>query len=104
MNYSDYLKSCDWKEKRTLKRNNKKNCAICGSKENLHTHHLNYKNLIDVEQSDLRVLCENCHFLTHKLFKEGKIKFKNNNHNSRFALIKNAVKKHLGISKVNMFK
>ena len=101
--YKKYLKSEDWNAKRYFKRLNKNNCAICNSKENLHVHHLNYKNLIDVKMSDLRVLCKRCHFLAHKLYNEGKIKFKNNNHLSRFQILKLAVKKELGISKINLF-
>lgn len=101
--YQEYLRGPDWKDKRTSKRTKKKNCAICASKENLDVHHLNYKNLVDVEQNDLRVLCRRCHFLTHKLFNEGKIMFRGTNHNSRFAILKHAVKKELGFSMKNLF-
>ena len=104
--YQSYLRSDDWKEKKAKKyRAVKKNrCAICASTEKLDVHHLNYRNLYDVETSDLRVLCRRCHFLTHELFKKGKIKFKNTNHNSRFAFIKNAIKKKLKIHGINMFR
>lgn len=105
--YKKYLQSLDWKLKRDYKLNHqnktKKRCAICGEFNNLEIHHLNYKDLISVKQNDLRILCSRCHFITHKLFKEGKIEFKNNNHNSRFIIIKNAVKKELGITNKNMF-
>ena len=105
--YQEYLKSTDWfiKRKKKLNRNGgtKKRCAICGSQQSLNIHHLNYKNLIDVQQSDLRILCQNCHKITHQLLKFGKIKFKNDNHHSRFAIIKNKVKAYLGISKHNLF-
>lgn len=103
MKYKDYLKSDDWKQKRTIKRKRRNQCAICNSKDNLDIHHLNYRDLFDVEQSDLRVLCRRCHFLAHDLYKTGKFKFKSTNHNSRFVLIKTAVKKELGLSRVNLF-
>lgn len=101
--YQSYLASDDWKQKKKQKFNSVSRCAVCASMDNLHVHHLNYGNLYDCKQSDLRILCKRCHFLAHDLFKSGKFKFKNNNHNSRFALLKNAVKKELGIYSVNMF-
>ena len=103
MEYAEYLKSDDWKSKRTDKRKRRLRCGICGSKNNIHIHHLNYKNLEDVEQIDLRRLCKECHFLAHKLMKEGKIIFRNTNHHSRWAILKAAVKKELSLSNVNMF-
>jgi len=107
MEYREYLQGDNWKEKRTKKltrkSNKKRRCAICASEENLDIHHLNYKDLFNVEQNDLRILCRNCHLLAHRLYKEGKFVFRNNNHHSRFAIIKVAVKKELGITKVNMF-
>lgn len=103
MNYQDYLKSDDWLTKRYLKKLKAKQCAICSTKDNLHVHHLNYRNLVDVEMSDLRVLCKRCHFLAHDLHKAGKFSFKSTNHHSRFALLKTAVKKELGLTKANLF-
>lgn len=103
MNYQDYLKSDDWLTKKYLKKLKAQQCAICSTKDNLHVHHLNYRNLIDVEMSDLRVLCKRCHFLAHDLHKAGKFSFKNTNHHSRFALLKAAVKKELGLAKTNLF-
>ena len=102
--YQGYLKSEDWLTKKYLKKLRTNRCAICNATENLDIHHLNYRNLVDVQLSDLRVLCRRCHFLAHDLHRAGKIRFKSDNHNSRFALIKNAVKKELGITKSNMFK
>ena len=103
MEYKKYLQSKDWSNKRKLKRKRHKRCAICSSENNLHTHHINYKNLTDIEQSDLRVLCDRCHKLAHKLYKEGYYSFKSNNHHSRFTIQKSAVKKYLGITHKNMF-
>jgi hypothetical protein len=103
VNYNKYLKSKDWQDKRKLKNSKKYRCAICGDKKDIDVHHLNYKKLYDVEQTDLRKLCRRCHFLAHRLHKEGIIVFKSANHHSRFAIIKAKVKKELGISNVNMF-
>jgi 5-methylcytosine-specific restriction endonuclease McrA len=108
MRYNDYLKSKDWREKKTSKHNRKgglkKRCAICGSREKLDVHHLSYKKELQaVEQKDLRIFCRRCHYLAHKLFKEGKIVFKNDNHHSRFALTKNAIKRELGLKQENLF-
>jgi len=103
MEYKKYLKSEDWKQKKNKKYYKKRKCAICAETNNLDVHHLNYKNLYDVESEDLRILCRRCHFLTHDLFKQGKIKFKSNNHNSRFATIKNIVKNYLGLGRKNLF-
>jgi 5-methylcytosine-specific restriction endonuclease McrA len=103
MEYGEYLRSEDWLTKRYLKKLKAKQCGICGSRKNLDVHHLNYRNLYDVELSDLRVLCRRCHFLAHDLHRAGKIRFTSTNHHSRFALIKTAVKKELGITGQNMF-
>jgi hypothetical protein len=103
MLYKEYLKSEDWKQKRKLKKSKNNRCGICASTENIDIHHLNYKNLYDVEQSDLRRLCRRCHFLAHRLQKEGKLVFTNRSHHSMFGKIKGAVKRELGISKINQF-
>jgi 5-methylcytosine-specific restriction endonuclease McrA len=107
MRYQDYLKSDDWQRKRVEKltrdSGTRRRCAICGSEKNLHIHHLNYMNLFNAKQSDLRILCKRCHFLAHDLYKEGRIRFNSKNHHSRFTILKSAVKKALGKSQVNMF-
>lgn len=107
MNYKQYLSGSDWINKRVtkLERKNgeKRRCAICSSKTNLDVHHLNYRNLYDVEQSDLRVLCRRCHFLAHNLHKRGAFRFTSENQHSRFERIKAAVKRELGLVNKNMF-
>jgi len=102
MEYKEYLQTSHWKNLRAQKKNRR--CAVCATNEVLHTHHLNYGNLFNVSTSDLRVLCKRCHFLSHELFRSGILVFKNNNHHSRFALLKYAVKKHLGLTTTNLFK
>lgn len=57
--YSDYLRSDHWKN---LKRQvTSKLCCVCGSRTNLRTHHIRYRNLLDVEPADLVKMCEPCH-------------------------------------------
>ena len=95
MSYNEYLKSDHWKNLRGQKYYKPRSCAICHSTKNLHVHHLIYKNLYNIKTTDLRVFCERCHKLTHKLHKQGLIKFKSENHHSRFATTKNIVKAYL---------
>ena len=103
LKYKKYLQSEDWKEKRRIKNSKRRRCAICAEENNIDIHHLNYRNLTDVEQSDLRRLCRRCHFLVHKLEREGKIVYRSNNHHSKYTIQKVAVKKELGITNKNMF-
>ena len=101
--YQKYLKSGDWSNKRAEKRSKRLRCGICASTENIDIHHLNYRKLTDVKQSDLRRLCRRCHNLVHKLEREGKIVYRSNNHHSKWNIQKSAVKKALGITNQNMF-
>lgn len=93
--YQQYLESPHWKKTRARKRNRAKQCGICGATERLDVHHLNYRNLIDVEMSDLRVLCRHCHEVAHQLHREGAYQFTSTNHHHRWAILKSAVKRHL---------
>lgn len=95
--YQNYLKSDHWKNLKSEKEKSRsKRCAICGDDRLVDLHHLRYKNIVDVDTSDLRWLCRRCHFLTHDLIKEGKLVFKGTSHHSIFASTKAAVKKALG--------
>lgn len=103
MSYNDYLKSKDWKQKRSTKysKSKTKRCAICYSDESLQVHHLIYRpDLKDTESSDLRILCGICHETAHELINSGKIKFKTTKHTHRFSRTKNAVIKHLGLETI----
>lgn len=102
--YSRYLKSDHWSDLKAKKlANSDKRCGICASTDKIDCHHLIYKNLIDVQTSDLRWLCRRCHFLAHELIDKGLIRFKSTNSNSRLIITKSAVKKHLGLGNKNMF-
>jgi len=61
--YNDYLFSSHW-------RNLKKSlgmfaCCVCESSKNLLAHHVRYRDLIDVEVSDLVCMCFACHDIFH---------------------------------------
>jgi hypothetical protein len=63
--YKTYLKSEHWKNLRELKIKNKEKCELCGEKNKLNVHHMEYRNLLDVTQYCLRTLCEKCHKTIH---------------------------------------
>lgn len=94
--YREYLQSDDWKEKRKRKLRTHKSCGICQSRKQLDVHHLNYRAWTNVLQSDLRVLCRRCHDTAHQLMRYGVLVYRSDNHNSRWALTKNAVLKAIG--------
>ena len=61
--YKRYLQSDKWSEIRqsVIERDNFK-CAVCDSPDNLHVHHLTYKNVGSEKDEDLITLCRDCHF------------------------------------------
>jgi 5-methylcytosine-specific restriction endonuclease McrA len=69
--YADFLQSDKWKSIRKNKFNkSKKRCAICQSKDELHTHHLFYRdNWAETKSGDLRMLCATCHNMVHEAIK-----------------------------------
>ena len=66
-NYSDYLKTEHWKKKKqSFLATVKRECMICSRKENLHVHHITYKNIGDERNNQLALLCKTCHFSAHE--------------------------------------
>ena len=71
MSYSDFLKTPYWKAISLYKKyTSNYKCSICGCVNNLSTHHSTYKNhgrehLLSVIDSDLIVLCQDCHNKFH---------------------------------------
>lgn len=66
--YSDYLRSRQWKITRAKFLSNKKRrCEACWSKDALHVHHQTYETLGREQPSDLSLLCEDCHLEVHAL-------------------------------------
>jgi 5-methylcytosine-specific restriction endonuclease McrA len=103
MEYKEYLKTEHWKEIRSKKKIKKHHCAICGSKENLQVHHLNYDCLWKETTEDLRVLCNKCHELAHKLEpiirkqdRDSGLTYKDLSNQKKFQSIRRAVLVHLG--------
>jgi 5-methylcytosine-specific restriction endonuclease McrA len=69
--YADLLRTNEWREKRDkiLKRD-RFACKQCGTKKNLHIHHLWYplgKNPWEIDDKYLQTLCEKCHEGEHNL-------------------------------------
>lgn len=102
MNYNNYLKSKDWKNKKSekylkLKRKWKKpRCAICWYDDLLEVHHLYYEDDLTKNKSDsLRILCRTCHQTTHDLINEWVLVIDSKSHHSIFTKMKNMVKVRL---------
>lgn len=69
MSYKDFLETPYWKAISAYAKYGSK-CSICGSKNNLSTHHNSYKNhgyehKKEVINNDLTVLCQDCHSKFH---------------------------------------
>jgi hypothetical protein len=80
MSYPEYLKSSHWLDlKENKARRTARRCGLCGSTKQLDCHHVLYRNLIDVQTSDLRWLCRECHSLVHELLASGKIRVSEKN-------------------------
>lgn len=64
--YNNYMHSQAWRDRRqrALILANFK-CERCGSKENLHVHHLTYMHFGNELDSELKVLCRPCHNWVH---------------------------------------
>lgn len=61
--YSDYLKTKEWKEIRAKIFARDKHCQVCSKKSNLQVHHITYdeKVMKGIDLSELICLCEDCH-------------------------------------------
>ena len=64
--YQQYLKSDYWRNIRRGKIKNRP-CQVCGRYENLHLHHLKYKDLGNENLGRLRIVCKTCHKIIHKI-------------------------------------
>jgi len=65
MAFRHYYKSPQWKFKSKMMRNMHPYCSMCGSTENLISHHRSYANRGHENLEDLQVLCFNCHEKRH---------------------------------------
>lgn len=64
--YQKYLRSAHWLRFRAKVRKHKKSCKNCGSKKNLHVHHVSYARLGNERFSDVMMLCAICHTAHHQ--------------------------------------
>ena len=69
----EYLNSEHWNELRERKLKETPLCETCGSKFRVEPHHINYRNLYDVQLSDLKTLCRSCHTKIHSDMRAAKI-------------------------------
>lgn len=65
MNYNEYLKSSEWKNFRSKIISQCQKCYICDSAASLNVHHKTYDNLGSETESDVVVLCNECHAIHH---------------------------------------
>lgn len=84
MKYSDYLKSEHWKNLKKEVLSRRGQCQNCTIKKKLLLHHKNYNCLFKEKDSDLIVLCFDCHHRKHK-----KKKFKTRGVDLNFTAVKN---------------
>lgn len=63
--YENYLKTRHWRRIRNRKILSDGVCFLCGKDQNLQVHHRTYKRLGEEKESDLIVLCRECHKLMH---------------------------------------
>lgn len=67
MEYKEYLKTDHWNNLRIEAYScYDKKCQICDSTVRLNVHHLKYGNWFKTTVSNLRVVCEACHYDIHK--------------------------------------
>jgi hypothetical protein len=64
--YKDYMVSKEWRKfrKKILGKRNK--CENCGDTGELQVHHLTYERFTEELETDVMVLCLNCHEETHR--------------------------------------
>lgn len=72
MPYVEYLQTSEWKETRLRKLKRAKfRCQLCGKNDKLNVHHTSYVNRGNENDTDLIVLCVECHSLYHSKGKIG---------------------------------
>lgn len=74
--YAEYLKTEHWQEVRKMALENAGNkCVVCGKGDlPLHVHHNTYENIGEERETDVTVLCMNCHKLYHDNYKRDKVR------------------------------
>ena len=71
MNYIDQLNTIEWKIKsHEIKKRDGYKCQICGTRQNLNVHHVQYEPDLLAWQYPSNyyiTLCENCHLYEHSI-------------------------------------
>lgn len=70
-NYSDYLQSKHWKERRRKQLGLSPSCYACGCKGGLQVHHRTYARLGAERDDDLVTMCRDCHMDMHEKLEQG---------------------------------
>ena len=94
MKYKDYLRSEHWKQLKREVLSRRSFCQNCTSKSKLLLHHKNYDCLFKEKDSDLIVMCFDCHHKQHK-----KRNFKIKGIDLNFTSVKNENKEYYKIEK-----
>jgi len=66
----EYLKSPEWASLRSGVLQNECDCFMCHKKAS-DVHHMDYRNIVDVDRSCLVPLCRDCHDMAHEAIKMG---------------------------------
>jgi 5-methylcytosine-specific restriction endonuclease McrA len=68
MPYEEYLRTPEWRTRRKRKLDDADHrCQFCNRhRRSLHVHHRTYENLGQERDSDLTVVCPDCHATFHK--------------------------------------
>ena len=79
-NYSEYLDSSFWLERKAHMLKSFKSCAVCCKKHSLVVHHLDYSNVGNEGMKDLLVVCFSCHQKIHNIIERDNDFLKNISH------------------------
>lgn len=75
IDYHAYLLTDEWGNKRAVARRRAGGrCRVCGTRDQLHTHHKTYKHIGAERQHELVVLCATHHRECHAFIKNWKAK------------------------------
>ena len=70
MSYEKYMQSKKWRRRRlAYYRVHGRFCAVCGTAEEVTTHHISYDNFGNETNDDLIGLCQKHHTLYHQLYR-----------------------------------
>ena len=69
----EYLKSDDWKQLRSLVLSASPKCQCCQNVQATDAHHMTYRNIVDIQPSDLLPVCRDCHNYIHEAIRNGYI-------------------------------